>query len=74
LANTGRYATSKAYWAFGPERIVTVNGRACAPPSTAGVVLRANGPFVCLAQADGLGIRTPKCTIGPTARPFACLA
>jgi len=32
--------------------------------------LRAKGPLICLAQPNGLGIRVPQCTTGPTARPF----
>ena len=36
--------------------------------------LRANGPGICLAQPSGLGIRAPKHTKGPTARPFARVA
>ena len=32
---------------------------------------RANGPGICLAQPSGLGIRVPKRTKGPKARPFA---
>jgi hypothetical protein len=35
--------------------------------------LRAKGPAICLAQAIGLGIRVPKRTKGPKARPFARL-
>jgi hypothetical protein len=34
----------------------------------------ANGPGICLAQPNGLGIRVPKRTKGPTARPLARVA
>ena len=33
-------------------------------------VIRAKGPLVCLAQANGLGRRMQKNPSGPTARPF----
>ena len=59
------------------------HGRPCACPSDhvhhlpnggRQNALRANGPGICLAQPIGLGIRVPKRTKGPTARPFARVA
>ena len=59
------------------------HGRPCACPSDhvhdlgkggQQNTLRANGPSICLAQPNGLGIRVPKRTKGPTARPFARVA
>ena len=64
-------------WEF---RMCFAHGRPCACPSDhvhhlpngpRHNALRANGPGICLAQPIGLGIRVPKRTKGPTARPFA---